>query len=105
MSSSNSAVCLPAPALRPFIKRYVGSLAYGLPPGTHVGLPSRHVDLIISLGQPIDVIQMPNTAQQPATFSALVSSGRMEYPRRLFTKCVDRAGTPIFTRLRARRRR
>src|SRR5690348_3018375 len=73
MSRSNSAVCLPAPTLRPFITQYAGSQAFGVPPGTHVGLPSRHVDLIISLGAPIDVIRMPHTAHQPATFSALVS--------------------------------
>ncbi len=73
MSNSNSAVCLPAAALRPFITQYAGFLAFGMPPGTHVGLPSRHVHLIISLGPPIDVIQMPNTTQQPATFAALVS--------------------------------
>jgi len=73
MSSSNSAVSLPAPALRPFITQYAGSRACGVPPGTHVGLPSRHVYLIISLGQPIDVIQMPNATQRPATFSAFVS--------------------------------
>ena len=39
MSSSNSAVCLPAPALRPFITQYAGFLAFGLPPGMEVGLP------------------------------------------------------------------
>src|SRR5436190_21438340 len=73
MSSSNYAVSLPVPALRPFIAHYAGFLAFGLPPGTEVGLPSRHVDLIISLGPPIDVIQMPNTTQPPTTFSALLS--------------------------------
>src|SRR5436305_538464 len=55
-SFSNHAVCLPAPALRPFISHYAGFPAKGLPPVTHAGLPSRHVDLIISLAGPIEVI-------------------------------------------------
>ena len=72
-SFSNHAVGLPAPALRPFISHYAGFGAQGLPPGTHAGLPSRHVDLIISLAGPIEVIRMPSTAQGPAAFAALVS--------------------------------
>jgi AraC-like DNA-binding protein len=78
MSSQHSgqAVCLPTPALRPFIARYAGFCASGLPPGTHAGLPSRHVDLIISLGRPIDIVRIPNTSQRPAqdaaAFTALV---------------------------------
>jgi len=62
----------PAPALRPYIAHYAGFRAHGLPAGTHTGLPSRHVHLIISLGPPIDVIQMPNAWQSPAAFRAMV---------------------------------
>jgi AraC-like DNA-binding protein len=72
-SFSNHAVGLPAPALRPFISHYAGFRAQGLAPRTHAGLPSRHVDLIISLARPIEVIRMPSTLQGPATLSALVS--------------------------------
>jgi AraC-like DNA-binding protein len=74
---SDHAVCLPTPVLRPFITRYAGFCVNGLQPGTHAGLPSRHVHLIISLGRPIDVVRMPSesssTAQGPAAFTALVS--------------------------------
>ncbi len=70
---SDTAVSLPAPALRPFITRYAGFRVCGLPPGVHFGLPSRDVDLIISLGRPIDVLKMPNSTQRPAAFTALVS--------------------------------
>jgi AraC-like DNA-binding protein len=69
---SGRAVSLPTPALRPFIARYAGFSANGLPQGTHAGLPSRHVDLIISLGRPIDVVRMPSASQSPAAFTALV---------------------------------
>src|ERR1700730_12447769 len=72
-SFSNHAVGLPAPALRPFISHYAGFRAQGLAPCTHAGLPSRHVDLIISLARPIEVIRMPSALQGPATLSALVS--------------------------------
>ena len=72
-SLSNHAVHVPAPALRPFISHYAGFRAQGLPSGTHAGLPSRHVDLIISFAGPIEVIRMPSTAQGPAAFAALVS--------------------------------
>ena len=72
-SFSNHAVGLPAPALRPFISHYAGFRAQGLAPCTHAGLPSRHVDLIISLAHPIEVIRMPSTLQGPATLSALVN--------------------------------
>jgi AraC-like DNA-binding protein len=70
---SGYAVRSPAPVLRPFISRYAGSCAHGLTPGTHAGLPSRHVHLIISLGAPIEVLQMPNPAQRAGRFTALVS--------------------------------
>ncbi len=73
---SDRAVSLPAPALRPFIARYAGACASGLPSGTHAGLPSRHVDLIISLGRPIEIIRLPAASQSPApsaaAFTALV---------------------------------
>ena len=52
-SMVDTAVRLPAPALRPFITQYAGFRVSGLPSGIHVGLPSSDVDLIISLGQPI----------------------------------------------------
>jgi AraC-like DNA-binding protein len=69
----DTAVRLPAPTLRPFIAQYAGFRVSGLPSGVHFGLPSRDVDLIISLGQPIKVLQMPNAIQAPATLTAFVS--------------------------------
>jgi len=72
-SLTRHAVCLPATALRPFISHYAGFRAHGPTPCTHAGLPSRHVDLIISLGRPIEVIRMPSARQDPATLEAFVS--------------------------------
>ena len=65
-------VSRPAPVLQPFISHYAGSCAHGVTPGTHAGLPSRHAHLIISLGEPIDVLQMPDPGQPPGSFRTLV---------------------------------
>lgn len=70
---SEAAVSLPTPALRPWIAQYAGFHAAGVPPGLHFGLPSTAIDLIISLDAPIDVVKMPNAAQQPEAFTALVT--------------------------------
>src|SRR5688572_11601144 len=68
------AVSLPAPALRAFISHYAGFRAEDLSPGTHAGLPSRHAHLIISFGEPIDLLQPPAGArQEPGRFTAMVS--------------------------------
>jgi AraC-like DNA-binding protein len=71
---ADTEVRLPAPSLRPFIARYAGFRVSGLPAGIHLGLPSSAVDLIISLGRPVEVVKMPRpTQQQPSTLTALVS--------------------------------
>lgn len=71
-SRSRSAVGVPTPVLRVFVSHYAGFFARDLPPGTHAGLPSRHVHLIISLGAPVEILRMPNSVQRPARFSAFV---------------------------------
>jgi AraC-like DNA-binding protein len=50
---------LPAPALRPFVDRYIGYKLVGFPSGLHRGLPSRHLTFIVSLEEPIHVTGMP----------------------------------------------
>jgi AraC-like DNA-binding protein len=42
------------------------------PQWQHAGLPSRHLDLFISLAQPIDITRMPG-AQSPGAYSAFVA--------------------------------
>ncbi len=39
----------PAPHLRAFVERYGGYRIAGMPAGSHRGLPSRHLTVIISL--------------------------------------------------------
>jgi AraC-like DNA-binding protein len=70
---SDHAVSLPVPVLRPYIAHYAGYRANGLAPGMHAGLPSRHVDIVISLDQPIEIVRMPGPSARAAAFSAFVS--------------------------------
>src|SRR3984893_11193586 len=93
---SETAVGLPAPGWRPFITEYAGFRASGLPPGVHFGLPSSDVDLIISLGRPIDVVQMPNSTQRPSAFTALVS-GLQDAPA-VIRQDGDAFGLHVFIR-------
>lgn len=69
---SQTCTGLPAPALRSCIAGYAGFRMSGLPPGTIVGPPSRHIDLIISLAAPITIVQMPARARPPVSHRALV---------------------------------
>jgi len=70
---SNTATSLPAAALRPYITHYAGFCISGLPPGTFIGLPSRNITLSISFVEPIEVLRMPNKAQRPDAYGALVA--------------------------------
>jgi AraC-like DNA-binding protein len=63
----------PAPALAPFVDRYVGYRLEGFPPGLHRGLPSRHLTFIASIGPPIDVVAQTDPAQAPGRYRAVIS--------------------------------
>lgn len=60
----------PAPALATWIERYLGYGMSGFPGGVHRGLPSRHMTLIVSIGDPIDVIAQTDPGQSPARYRA-----------------------------------
>src|SRR5690348_2024882 len=70
---AQSVVATPAPALRPFVTRYIGYRFEGFAPGVHRGLPSPHLNVILSVDDPIDVAAMPVPDQAPGRFAALVS--------------------------------
>ena len=64
MTGLDQAVAVPALPLRPFVSHYAGSRMRDVPQGQHAGLPSRHLDLIVSLARPIEILRMPG-AQSP----------------------------------------
>jgi AraC-like DNA-binding protein len=63
----------PAPVLQPLIDAYVGYRTTGLPTGVHRGLPSRHLTLIVSIGDPIDVVAQTDPRQAPERYRFVVS--------------------------------
>jgi AraC-like DNA-binding protein len=71
-ASPDHAVATPALPLRPFVSHYAGSRARDVPHGEHAGLPSRYIDLIVSLARPIEIVRMPG-AQSPGAYQAFVA--------------------------------
>ncbi len=72
MTGPDQAVSAPAVLLRPFVSHYAGSRMHDVPLGEHAGLPSRHIDLIVSLARPIEITRMPGT-QSPGAYRAFVA--------------------------------
>jgi hypothetical protein len=70
----------PAPALRPLIDSYVGYRTVGLASGVHRGLPSQHLTLIVSIGEPIDVGLSPKVAARVVRFAR--ATALLRSPRR-----------------------
>jgi AraC-like DNA-binding protein len=62
----------PAPPLRPYVGRYSGYWLDGFGPGTHQGLPSGTLTMVLTLGPPVDIAVMPDPAQAPGSYHALV---------------------------------
>ena len=91
----------PAPGLRHAIRRYVATDLTGLAPGTHQGVRSRYLTMIVGLGSTIDIAAMPDRAQTPGTFDALVgglhtSPATIRYGTRI--GCVRIELTPLGAR-------
>ena len=77
----------PAPALRPMIDAYIGYRVAG-PPGLHRGLPSRHLTLIVSIGEPIDVRAQTDPHQAPDRYR-FVAGGLQARPAMIATPAVQ----------------
>src|SRR4051794_19732898 len=69
----DAVVGVPAPVLRPLIVRYAGYRYLGFPPGTHLGLPSRNLPVVLALGPPTRLATMPDPRRPPGEFQALAS--------------------------------
>ncbi len=62
----------PAPALRPFIARYVGYRQAGVGPARHRGLPSPYLTVIFTLDEPLTIAEHPDPRQPGGDFVTLV---------------------------------
>lgn len=78
MRGPDHAVAAPAPLLRPFVSHYAGSRMRDVPQWEHSGLPSRYIDLIVSLARPIEIARMPG--EQPAGAYRAFVAGLQQAP-------------------------
>lgn len=85
----DGAVGCPAPPLRPFVGRYTGYWLDGFGPGTHQGLPSGSLTMVLSLGPTVDLTVMPDPTQAPASYDALVG-GLHAAPVTIAYECSQR---------------
>jgi AraC-like DNA-binding protein len=72
MAEMNWTVRRPHPALRALVGRYVGYRQRGVTLPVHRGLPSQHLTLIISLAEPVRLLDMPGSAQRPDRWQGFV---------------------------------
>jgi uncharacterized protein DUF6597 len=68
---SESALRLPAAALRTFIASYSGYRQAGVPPARHAGLPSPYLTVIFTLDEPLTIAAHPDPAQPGGDFVTL----------------------------------
>jgi AraC-like DNA-binding protein len=68
----------PTPALRAYAARYSGYRQVGLPGGTHRGLPSPWLTLILALDQPLVMVAHPGRRQPPGRYDALLGGLHLE---------------------------
>lgn len=57
--------------MRPYVELATAYEFRGFAPGKHAGLPSRHLTVVISLDEPIDMIAMPDRSHRPTALGAL----------------------------------
>jgi hypothetical protein len=63
---------LPTGLARSVVRRYEAHSFSGLPAGAHRGLPSRALTFRFSLGEPTEIVSMPDPTQAPGTFFGFV---------------------------------
>jgi AraC-like DNA-binding protein len=62
----------PAPALRPYVAFYSGYRQSGRPAAVHRGLPSPYLTLILTLDDPLVILEHPDRRQAPGRYDALL---------------------------------
>jgi AraC-like DNA-binding protein len=69
---SESAVRRSAPRLRPYVGWYTGYRLVGGTPARHRGLPSPHLTMIVTLDDPLIMVEHPDPATPPGAYDTLV---------------------------------
>lgn len=90
---ADTQIGLPAPALRSSVAHYVGYRLAGFPPGLHRGLPSRHLTFIVSIGEPIVVVEQADPRQAPDRYDVVV--GGFQTAAAVIDNPGDQAGVAI----------
>ena len=62
----------PAGDVSQVVRRYEAHSFSGFPPGFHRGLPSRALTFRFSLGEPSEIVSMPDRTQPPGSFFGFV---------------------------------
>lgn len=63
----------PAPPLCPYVRSYDGYRLTGFAPGTHLGLPSPDLTVVLTIGAPVELARSAAPGQGPGRFGALAS--------------------------------
>jgi AraC-like DNA-binding protein len=72
MEVNEYAQARPSPALRPYVAFYSGYRQRGLPAGTHRGLPSPYLTLILTIDEPLVIAAHPDRRQAPGRYATLI---------------------------------
>jgi AraC-like DNA-binding protein len=68
----------PSPRLRPYVGGYVGYRTGATARGTHQGVPSAHLTLLLCLDGTVEMLRMPDPTRTPGTFDAFVGGLHVE---------------------------
>ncbi len=83
----------PHPALRGLVSRYLGYRQHGVTLAVHRGLPSQHVTLIVSLAEPVRLLEMTGSDQRPAALRGF--AGGLHTGPALIGQDRDQAGVHL----------
>ncbi|WP_328810029.1 helix-turn-helix domain-containing protein [Rhodococcus sp. NBC_00294] len=70
---SDGATAVPSRPLRGLVRRYEGYRLSGFAPGSHVGMPSVDLTIILPIGPPLTISRTAMADQRPGEFGALAS--------------------------------
>ncbi|MFI6868677.1 helix-turn-helix domain-containing protein [Nocardia sp. NPDC050406] len=70
---SEGARGLPDQRLRPYVLEYEGYLLRGFEPGTHVGMPSTVLTVIVTIDEPMEVPVAPHPEQAASSWASMAS--------------------------------